>query len=173
MPGALIAMASNPAERVLSWGEVDWIIETSVAKMLAERFLPDRIVPVGGGGLIPAAIMAYRFYKKTQHPIIIEEPVYAKSYTHDHKQHDLSLLWPVGLERFDASDTLFVDDIVDTGATLDAIRQRMTHSRFYALVTKISGPNYWGTRDTKNQWWIFPWEKDPPQAVTMEGVSNG
>lgn len=164
MSSALVKQPQRqPAERVLSWGEVDWMIEVAVSKMRGRRFHPERIVPIGGGGIIPAAIMAYRYYKKDKLPVELFPPVYAKSYGPDHQQHELSILWPEGLKGFDAPATLFVDDIVDTGATLAAIKQTMPRSSVFSLVTKIDGqPNWYATYDREDQWWYFPWEKEPP-----------
>src|SRR4051812_21550817 len=160
MPGALIAMASEPPVRNLSWGELDWVIECALDKMRRElHYLPTRIIPIGGGGIIPASILAYRLYKKEGAPIEMMSPVYARSYGHDRKQHPLSMHWPEGIEKYDSSSTLFVDDIVDTGATWDVVRWQMPKSSFFTVVTKISGPMMWGTLDTKNHWWVMPWEK--------------
>lgn len=162
MPGALVATTQQPKERNLSWGEVDWMVELAVAEMRARRYHPTRIIPIGGGGIIPAGIMSYRFYKKDSFPITVMSPVYAKSYDREHKQHSLQMLWPEGVEELDSETVLFVDDIVDTGATLRAVRQRMPKSMFFSLVTKIIGqPNLYSTLDRDNQWWNFPWEKVP------------
>ena len=158
MPGALVAV--GPMEHSLSWAEIDWMIECSVAAMRGRRFMPSRIIPVGGGGIIPAAIMAYRFYKKDNIPINLLPPVYAKSYDPDNQQHRLEVLWPMDIENYDSSATLFVDDIVDTGVTLNTIRNRMPKSHFFSLVTKIEGqPHWYATLDRENRWWNFPWEK--------------
>jgi hypoxanthine phosphoribosyltransferase len=164
MPNALV-MASQPSpmERTLSWGEVDWMIEVAVAHMRHKRYRPRVIIPVGGGGIIPAAIMAYRFYKKDDLPITLHPPVYARSYDPEHQQHRLQIHFPPQIEFFDDVTTLFVDDIVDSGATYEACRERMPNCSFFSLVTKITGhPDWYSTLDRENQWWNFPWEKVPP-----------
>jgi hypoxanthine phosphoribosyltransferase len=146
------------------------MIELAIADMRSKSYLPRRIIPIGGGGIIPAAILAYRFYKKDHWPVELHPPVYAKSYTPDHKQHQLSILFPPDLEQYDSPDTLFVDDIVDTGATLHAVRAKMPESYFFSLVTKIVGqPNWYSALDRDNQWWNFPWEKVPtPEGPKLQ-----
>lgn len=158
MPQELVV--AQPKKKALSWGEVDWMIEIAVSEMRERNYHPDRIIPIGGGGIVPAAIMAYRFYKKDHLPISLMPPVYAKSYGHDNKQHSLSMYWPQGLEAFDAATTLFVDDILDTGETHRVVMERMPKSRFYSLVTKIDGhPNFYSAVDRDHLWWDMPWEK--------------
>lgn len=162
MPGALmIQPRREPARRTLSWGEVDWMIEVALAEMRQVlNYHPQRIIPIGGGGIIPAAIMAYRYYKKDGITVELMAPVYARSYSHDNKRGQLSIHWPEYIEQYDSVNTLFVDDIVDTGETFKAIRERMPKSRFYSLVTKIKGqPDIASTFDQDNLWWDFPWEK--------------
>lgn len=165
MPGALVVARREPAERGLSWGEVDWMIEVALLEMRTRlNYHPQRIIPVGGGGIIPAGIMAYRYYKKDNITVELMAPVYARSYAHDHTQHRLRIIWPDYLQQFDSANTLFVDDIVDTGETFKAIRERMPKSRFYSLVTKIKGqPDIASTFDQDNLWWNFPWEKVPTE----------
>lgn len=165
MPSALVTQPpQRPAERTLSWGEVDWMIEVAVAEMRRQQYHPMHIIPVGGGGMIPAAILAYRMYKKGHNPVALLPPVYAQSYDHDNQQHRLQIEFPDNIEHFDDYCTLFVDDIVDTGATYNAIRARMPQARFFSLVTKIVGhPDCYATLDRENQWWNFPWEKVPTE----------
>lgn len=160
MPSPLIEQQATPKMRDLSWAEVDWMIEIAVAEMRGKGYCPERIIPIGGGGIIPAGIMSYRFYKKDAMPIGMIAPVYAKSYDREHKQHALQMLWPEGIETLDSQKVLFIDDIVDTGATLEAVRERMPNSMFYSIVTKIIGqPDIYSTLDREDQWWNFPWEK--------------
>jgi hypoxanthine phosphoribosyltransferase len=164
MSGALVTVAKNPSERNLSWGEVDWFIETAVSEMRSRNYRPERIIPIGGGGIIPASIMAYRFYKKDHIPVEILPPVYAKSYDHENRQHNLQIRWPEWIDLYNKPTTLFVDDIVDSGATYEAVRSRMPSAQFFALVTKIVGhPYFSSTRDVTGYWWNFPWEKVPQE----------
>lgn len=167
MPGAVIPVARpEPIRQTLSWGEVDWMVETAVSKMRARQYRPKLIIPIGGGGIIPAAIMAYRYYKKDRIPIELFDPVYAQSYDHDNHQHELKVLWPtdIDLPYLNSRDTLVVDDIVDTGKTWRAIQKVLPNAVFFSLVTKIVGqPHHYSILDTENKWWDFPWEKTPPQ----------
>jgi hypoxanthine phosphoribosyltransferase len=169
MPGTDLAVSEQRKE-ALSWGQVDWMIELAVKTMRERHCIPSRIIPIGGGGLIPASIMAYRLYKKEHLPINLMPPVYAKSYSPDHKQGALSIVWPDDIQSYDASTTLFVDDIVDTGRTLWAINERMPKSSYFALVSKVKELRFtrghasllYSQLDNENRWWIFPWEKERP-----------
>lgn len=165
MSSSLIAQPLHqPAERNLSWGEVDWMIEVAVADMRLRKFRPSQIVPIAGGGLIPAALMAYRFYKKDNVPVQVLPPIYAKSYDRNNQQHDLDLIIPDSLYAYNATTTLIVDDILDTGATYNAVRRKLPLCLFFSLVTKIVGhPNWYSTLDREGTWWNFPWEKVPTE----------
>jgi hypoxanthine phosphoribosyltransferase len=180
MPGTDIAVTQKKQpEKSVSWGEIDWMIEVGVAKMREIGFLPSRIIPIGGGGLIPASIMAYRLYKKSGVPIQMLPPVYARSYSAEHQQGRLSVDWSFDPEAYDATTTLLVDDIIDTGRTLWAIKERLPLSPCFAIVTKLkelSLPNgkaqlWWSTLDKRNHWWIFPWEKEVPENVGPQSAT--
>lgn len=153
----------EPPQKDVSWGEVDWMIEVAISKMRGRGFHPRRIIPIGGGGLIPASIMAYRYYKKDHLLVDLMAPLYAKSYDHQtKKQHRLSVAWPADPAFYELDDpyTLFVDDICDTGVTLWSIRERMPKSSTFAVVTKKQEDvNWYGTHDIDGYWWNFPWEK--------------
>jgi hypoxanthine phosphoribosyltransferase len=150
-------------EKTLSWGEVDWMLELALSKMHDAKYLPEVLVPIGGGGIIPAAILAYRLYKRTGVAINVMPPIYCKSYDHlSHEQGQLSMTWYDSLKSYDGFNTLFVDDICDTGRTLWAISERMPKSQAFAIVTKVAGlPSWFSTYDGNNHWWNFPWEKVP------------
>ena len=59
------------------------------------------------------------------------------------------LLWPT-------ADTLVVDDIVDTGATLNSFRRNFIATLFYHKQSTLV-PNIW-IREKVVRWIDFPWE---------------
>ncbi len=64
------------------------------------------------------------------------------------------LLWPT-------ADTLVVDDIADTGATLNSFRRNFIATIFYHKQSMVV-PNVW-IKEKTIAWIVFPWEVIPPQ----------
>jgi hypoxanthine phosphoribosyltransferase len=160
MSQSIVPAVLEPPQQHMSWGDLDWLIVIAIKQMREKGYHPDRIIPIGGGGLIPAGIMSYRLYKRDHIPIHVMPPVYAKSYGHDKKRGALSVLWPDGIEAYDSETTLIVDDICDSGATVRAIKERMPKSNMFCVVSKQEGLCEWaGTLTTKPDWWHFPWER--------------
>ncbi len=105
----------------LSWEDVA-ARAIAIAKRLPESGLNLWGVPNGG---IPAALAVQAACHTIGTPIIIVE---------------------------DPSDAdAFIDDIIDSGATKEALTKTYHCRPFYALVDKTNG-------DTKD-WWSFPWER--------------
>ena len=58
-----------------------------------------------------------------------------------------------------AADALIVDDVYETGRTLEALREQFPDASFAVWVSKCQ-PRWWTTVEVSsaNDWLIFPWE---------------
>lgn len=62
--------------------------------------------------------------------------------------------------KVDIRTTLFVDDICDSGTTIDAINKIVDNIRWATLVNKIPGKVDYSCIEVLDERWIqFPWEK--------------
>lgn len=56
---------------------------------------------------------------------------------------------------------VFIDDIIDSGATMQYWLDRYPHAGFFALVNKLEG----NPDDLVDSWIVFPWEGDAEKSV--------
>ena len=113
------------------------------------------IVAVTRGGMAPAMIVARELDIRTVDTISV------KSYQHKtrtdaiiYKKPDLSLMG-------DGEGILIIDDLVDSGKTLELIRKHYPKAHFAAVYAKPEGRNQVDTFITEvsqDTWIFFPWD---------------
>lgn len=136
---------------------VSWEAFHRATKELARQLLGQNftaIVAVSRGGLVPAAIIARELN------IRVLDSICVASYQHD-KQGSLSVLKDAALA--DSEQLLIVDDLVDTGETAKALRERFPKARFVTVYAKPQGKplvdNY--VTDIEQDTWIqLPWDME-------------
>jgi xanthine phosphoribosyltransferase len=114
------------------------------------------IVAVTRGGLIPAAIVARELECR------IVESVSVISY-------DEEVLGPTSVAKpptaaGDGTGFLVVDDLVDTGATIRAVRELLPHAHYTCIYAKPAGRDSVDTYITEvsqDTWILFPWDTEP------------
>jgi xanthine phosphoribosyltransferase len=138
------------------------------ARALAWRLLPltpfKGIVSVTRGGLVPAAIVAREL------DIRLIDTICVASYD-EKTQGALSVL-----KKADAGDGagwLIVDDLVDTGTTAKAVRDRLPKAHFATIYAKPAGRplvDTFITEVSQDTWILFPWDIGPSYR---EPISRG
>jgi len=126
------------------------------ARALAWRLLPltpfKGVVAITRGGLVPAAIVAREL------DIRLIDTLCIVSY--DHKdQGALSVLKEAGAG--DGEGWLIVDDLVDTGQTARAVRERLPKAHFATIYAKPAGRplvDTYITEVSQDTWIVFPWD---------------
>jgi len=121
----------------------------------------DTILCVTRGGLIPAGMLAYKLGIKT----IVN--IQVSSYNGE-KQGEMKLT-PLSKKEIkilkNSSKILIVDDIVDTGNTIEAIDKYLKpfhlETDVFSIVTKMIDLNNYTLLDMTNdsRWVVFPWDK--------------
>lgn len=126
------------------------------ARALAWRLLPlmpfKGVVAITRGGLVPAAIVAREL------DIRVIDTLCIASY--DHKdQGALSVLKEA--TAGDGEGWLIVDDLVDTGQTARAVRDRLPKAHFATIYAKPAGRplvDTYITEVSQDTWILFPWD---------------
>ena len=62
-------------------------------------------------------------------------------------------------------NTLIVDDICDSGVTLDKMPGQFTAVLFHKPHTSIFTPDIWAKEHTGDEWLIFPWENSKSEHI--------
>lgn len=148
----------------LSWTDAEEMF-ASMADFLSED-KPDMVVGLARGGLVPAVWLSHKLG-------VPMEPIQWTTRDGDAKEHNYNVSEAIA----DGKQVVFVDDINDSGVTLegvlnhyDVIHVETTvdlsrRCRYVTMMSKGSSvfeEDYSAYRipeDQEDQWVVFPWEK--------------
>lgn len=117
------------------------------------------IVAVSRGGLVPAAIVAREL------DIRLIETACIVGYRPEPASGVLpeaQILKPAAIEG-DGKDWLVIDDLVDTGRTLEILRRQLPRAHYAAIYAKPQGKpqvDSFITEVSQDTWIYFPWDID-------------
>jgi len=142
----------------ISWGEAIKLTFELAEKLLMSKYLPNSIVAISRGGLIPARILS---------DVINVDEVYsikASLWGVAGKISDKVIIQEVELP-IKSKKVLIVDDVVDSGSTLDAVVRRIKtfnpeEVKTAVLHIKLTSkyiPDYYVGRLESWAWIIYPW----------------
>lgn len=122
---------------------------------------PKLIVGISRGGLIPATLLSH----KLNIPMVT---ITARAYEGTRRTLEKPIRVMGWDPRYDLQSTLVIDDILDSGATIEAIRYNtnvtaQTSFMFASLVNKrptMNSRNIFFAQVPKDVWVQFPWEQD-------------
>lgn len=144
-----------------SYDDIHNIIKNSVNSI--EKYNPDYILAIGGGGLIPARIIR-GFIKKPIYVISVE------SYNDFNQNDEIKVLqWTD--KDFKDKKVLLVDEVDDTRKTLKFCVEKLirknnvnklciyvVHNKNKEKCTKLENTDYISGENIKDEWVIYPWE---------------
>ncbi|MFQ5623268.1 MAG: xanthine phosphoribosyltransferase [Paracoccaceae bacterium] len=113
------------------------------------------IVAVTRGGMAPAMIVARELDIRTVDTISI------KSYDHQSRSDAVVLKSPDAELMGDGKGILIIDDLVDTGKTLEIVRKNYPAAHFATVYAKPKGRGMVDTFITEvsqDTWIFFPWD---------------
>lgn len=120
------------------------------------------IIAVTRGGLVPAAIVAREL------EIRIIDTVCVASYDHQNQAEVKVLKGVPG----DGAGWIVVEDLVDTGNTMRAVRQMLPKAHIAAIYAKPLGKplvDTYITEVSQDTWIFFPWDLEPQFAQPIAG----
>ncbi|MEM1879529.1 MAG: phosphoribosyltransferase family protein [Desulfurococcaceae archaeon] len=147
----------KPRLKYVSWKE---IVEISVklAHEISKRYKPDVIVAVAKGGLVPARIML-DFLNVDEFGVVEVKFYKSIGFTMDKPFIRILALPPIA-----DKNVLVVDDVVDTGRTMQLVVNTLSSYRVKNVKTVALFLKPWSTfmpdyyYSTSEDWIIFPWE---------------
>lgn len=132
---------------------------------------PDFIIGIGRGGLVPAVYISHQ----------LNLPMLSIDHSSKVPGFADELLAKVAAKSATGVRLLFVDDINDSGGTIDYIRRLLGDSgcdhgnlRFAVLMNNSRSRqtvDYWASmidRDSDKRWFVFPWEAVGANADIVE-----
>ena len=145
----------------MSWDDLGVAARELGDQVLADGYRPGVILGIARGGLLPAGAMAYALGVKNAFTISVE------FYTGVDERLDVPMVLPPVPDLIDVSDQrlLIVDDVADTGGTLEVVRRfcagRVAEARVAVLYEKprsiVKCHYVWRRTD---RWITFPWSAD-------------
>jgi xanthine phosphoribosyltransferase len=149
----------------IAWESIHRGIDKLKEHISNDDQIPDVIVTVGRGGLIPGALLAYRLNIKTVVNYSLqsysdESNSSTGSFTEIQKLNDNFI------EQYKRKRVLIVDDLSDKGSTLIHIKEQLSKIKdlqfatlFIKQGTKLI-PDYFVNDYSDDTWLVFPWEAD-------------
>lgn len=141
----------------ISWTSINYQVASLAREIMLSEWKPDVIVGLTRGGLVPATMLSHYF----------DVPMHAlKVSLRDHVDNNEYRL----LINTDKKNVLVVDDINDTGATIESIKEQWALAaipqqvKFAVLVHNHGSnqlPDYYATTVDKREddvWIDYPWE---------------
>lgn len=153
----LIAMSDENQKTVIpiTWDTIHRDLQTLAERLRAENSWHG-IVAVTRGGLVPAAIIAREL------DIRLIETICISSYD-EQKPGPIDIIKsPTSAVDDQGAGWLVIDDIIDTGATVSAIRDLLPKAFYAALYAKPDTKqlvNIFLHEASPDIWIDFPWEK--------------
>ena len=148
---------------VMTWDDLGVGSRTLAEMVYADGWMPDLVLGISRGGLLVAGGISYALGVKNTATISVE------FYTGIEERLEMPMLLPPVPDLVDFAETrvLIADDVADTGATLELVRdfcaERVGETRVAVLYEKsrstILCDYVWRRTD---DWITFPWSADPP-----------
>lgn len=146
-------------EKHLSWIDVEASCLDMYKGMLDDCFVPDAIIGLLRGGVVPARIFSDSF------GILMDfYAIDVKLYTGIGERNEKPVIKPFHID-ITGKKILIVDDIWDSGRTMEAVLEELkgedvTTATLYWKESAPAKPDYYYEPVKDDDWIIFPWEKD-------------
>jgi uncharacterized protein len=156
-----MSIAAEPELHYIPYETFFADVWTVAEKVQGDAWTPDFVIGIGRGGLVPAVYISHQ----------LNLPMLSIDHSSKVPGFADELLGKVAEKSAAGTRLLFVDDINDSGGTIDYIRQLLAdngcddHNLRFAVVinnknSKVS-VEYWAQtidRHEDKRWFVFPWE---------------
>jgi xanthine phosphoribosyltransferase len=125
------------------------------------------VVGITRGGLVPAMIVSREL------DIRVVDTISVKSYSHQSQTSARVIKAPQEVLMGDGTGILIVDDLVDTGKTLELVRNLYPKAHFATVYAKPSGKpmvDSYITEVSQDTWIFFPWDMALQYVQPMRGT---
>ncbi len=164
--------AADDKYEIMTWSTYGEAVRSLASQVAESGYQPDVVLAIARGGLIPAGSIGYALSVKNTFVMNVEY------YTGVDTRLEVPVVLPPYLDLVDLEDKQFlvVDDVADTGNTLQLVRDmtagKVGEVRTAVLYEKphsvITCEYVWKRTD---KWILFPWSAEDPVAGPKAGTS--
>jgi xanthine phosphoribosyltransferase len=146
-------------------------VRTMAQTLATSAWKPDFIIGIGRGGLVPAVYISHE----------LNLPMLSIDHSSKVPGFADELLGKVAAKSAAGTKLLFVDDINDSGSTIDYIRRLVAENgcdqgnlRFAVVLNNVRSKvavDYWAQmidRNDDKRWFVFPWESVGASETIVE-----
>ncbi|MDO9397656.1 MAG: phosphoribosyltransferase [Herbiconiux sp.] len=159
--------ASAPVREVLTYSDFGEATRSLAEEIAASGFVPDFVIAIARGGLIPGGALAYALGVKSCGSLNVE------FYSDIEETLPEPIILPPLLdnEPLIGKNVLLVDDVADSGRTLALVVELLEKvditvksATLYIKPRSVIAPDFhWKTTD---KWIVFPWSALPPVTAS-------
>lgn len=151
-------MKDNIIFRHLSWSDIEDYCAVIYTDMTVDNYYPECIIGLLRGGIVPARIFSDYF-----HILLDFFALDVKLYDGVNKRKEKPIIGPFTLPFIRGKKILIVDDIYDSGKTMNAVLEYLKGEDIKTATlmwkeTAKGKPNYYAEVAKDKEWVIFPWE---------------
>jgi hypoxanthine phosphoribosyltransferase len=167
-----VSDAADDKYEIMTWSTYGEAVRSLASQVAESGYQPDVVLAIARGGLIPAGSIGYALSVKNTFVMNVEY------YTGVDTRLEVPVVLPPYLDLVDLEDKQFlvVDDVADTGNTLQLVRDmtagKVGEVRTAVLYEKphsvITCEYVWKRTD---KWILFPWSAEDPVAGPKAGTS--
>jgi len=155
-------MSSNITYKYLNWKDFENCCYCLNQKFLLNNYIPDVIIGLSRGGVIPARILSDILNNLNLYFIDV------KLYDGTNKRDCAVIRSDFELSEIKDKKVIIVDDIYDSGTTIKSVVSHLKSKEFndistatlYAREGLEEYPNYYSKIVKRKDWIVFPWEKN-------------
>lgn len=168
-----MSQAATPELHYLPYEEFLADVRTVATAVAADPWQPDYVIGIGRGGLVPAVYISHQ----------LDLPMLSVDHSSKVPGFADELLGKVAEKSAAGTRLLFVDDINDSGGTIEYIRDLLTRHgcdngnlHFAVLISNESSKvsvDYWARtidRTNDKRWFVFPWEAVGTSATIVDAA---
>ena len=146
--------------RFLDWTDIDELCLSLYCQMHKDNYVPDAIIGLLRGGVVPARIMA-DYFGIVLDFFALDVKLYTGIGT---RREEPVIRYGFKNKDIDKKKVLIIDDIWDSGKTMKAV---LDHFKGKEITTAtllwkegaLEKPNYYAEIASENTWYIYPWEQ--------------